>query len=273
AAARTALEMLPVEHPENLETRYRNAGRNYVERCEEIPQEARDCLENSANPISGIDQCGVNTDVPGSQRLYPIRISDMVTHWDPQPRPEGEGAQILSGLAGTWVDVWEAGGTTTTWVIAADGSVHESRQRRSGEVEESDIRIEFLTTDRVKVHHNESSRQDFFFVWDGQSDVFYTSSNLIYAAYPIESDDQFTVGFDSDFVIYANNSCTVVSDDGKVTTGECGWADRDGQRVFNVRYSFDGEMNRMGRPIVTEGTMFPYGGYLVDDRMRPYRRQ
>jgi hypothetical protein len=55
-AVQPALKMFKVEDPASIEESYKKSAQTYfVERCQKLTQELRDCLEAAENPIVGIN--------------------------------------------------------------------------------------------------------------------------------------------------------------------------------------------------------------------------
>jgi len=262
--AEANLGRLGVENPASHADRYKKNASRFIANCAELPADKRECMQKAADPIASLDTCKVNENIDKKKRLWAPSIRSFVKLLAPEPIAPEESAKRVKALAGTWKRDWKQAKIETTWKISATGEVSES-ETKFGKKEDRKFKISFPKTRRLKVDHG-SSGQEYSFVQAGNK-TFYTSSNLVYDAWPVTDEKSFTVKSSSDYVLFKDGACDVISEYGSTVKGKCEWGKDGKNKTFTVEYGFPGKTGFGGKPRVNKTIYYFIAGHLLHESL------
>ncbi|MBW1808634.1 MAG: hypothetical protein JRJ87_10605 [Deltaproteobacteria bacterium] len=261
-----ALKMLKIADPASLEDGYKKSAKTYLERCQLLPKELRDCLEAADNPVSGIDTCKVNEGKKSNEKLYAPDLRRHIKLFEIKPLDKKRAKKILAGLRGRWVNDWKAAKLHTTWKIKKTGEVAERRKGHGGKIEQRNFKISFVETNRMKMHWTETSTQSYIFLRAGRK-MFFASGNLVYDFFPMLNPKSFIVRDSGDYIVYNKGKCKVVNETGRMTDGKCKFLKIKGKRAFKATWQYPGQVFLNGKPRMLERNYYVIGKNLVHESL------
>jgi hypothetical protein len=248
--------------PSKLEKGYKS-NKQFVERCAKLPADKRDCMEKSDNPVLAIHTCEVNAKgAKPNEKLWAPSVSP---RFELPKLTDDESKAQLAAVVGTWVSDWKSFGQVTTWKIAADGAVKETKVRK-GETEKADLGVSFHSKLRVKVQTTKTSSQTYAFLMVDKK-TFLASSNQAYDAFPVTDKDKFVIWTRSEWLFNDGGKCSVISDRGEEMKATCKWSKQGKTPVITFEYSEPGRFKRDGSPIASERIYHYMADHMVDHRM------
>jgi hypothetical protein len=265
-AIQPALKLLKIADPASLEEGYKKSAKTYLERCQLLPKELRDCLEAAENPVSAIDTCKVNDGKKSNEKLYAPDLGRHIKLFETKPLDEKQGKKILAGLKGRWVNNWKEAKIHSTWTIKKTGEIAQKNKGPSGKVEQKNFKISFVETDRMKVHWTETSTQSYIFLKAGRK-MFFASGNLVYNFFPMKNPKSFIVRDSGDYIVFNKGKCKVVNETGRMTDGKCKFLKVKGKRAFKATWQYPGQVFLNGKPRMLERVYYIIGKNLVHESL------
>jgi hypothetical protein len=265
-AIQPVVAKLQIEDPAALKPRYVKSARNFLQRCQALPEDMRSCLEKADHPYQAIATCEINKDKQVSERLFPPSLRSYIKLLQHELLKPKAAKKQLAQMKGKWVNDWKSAKTTTTWLIDKSGKVKETSKVRDGEPKEREFSISFEREGLMRVEWSKQSAQPFMF-YKPSGKVFYATGNLVYGAYPMKNRNSFVVQNSSEYIFFEKGKCKVVSNNGLEVDGECGFAKQKKQKVFKVKYQFPGRMLMNGKPRIDQRTYFVDGKTLLHESL------
>jgi hypothetical protein len=265
-AIQPALERLGIEDPASQEADYKDSAKAFLEGCQALPQEHRDCLEKAEHPLLAIGTCKVNEGKKTAEKLFAPSVARHIKIFDHPALDEKKAKKMLASLKGRWVNKWKKANQTKTWVVNKKGEVKQTFKFGKKDPEEKQFSVLFEKEGRMKVVWNESSSQDFTYLRAGKK-VFYAQGNLAYDFYPMKSKKSFVVRNSGDYIFFDKGKCVAVSDRALMVDAKCKWAKKKGKKVLNVSYQFPGRTMMNDKPLVNERTFHLVGKNLLHESL------
>ena len=211
-------------------------NKNFVKICTELNDEQRACLGKAELPIIAMKACKAEKGKRYS--LGPPSFRSKISIGKPKPLAADKAAAALAAVTGTWTNTFV--GKTSTWNIAADGSVDATATRVDGKpigkVSLPDS-IKFELERRFEVHWKGSTSQQGFSYFQKDADTFLASTNLIYDAQPLADEKNFAIQLEHDYVVLADGKCEAIDNYGIGTEATCEFIQDASDRKLKISYT------------------------------------
>jgi hypothetical protein len=252
-AVRPSLEKLGVKDLDAAQKAYVKSAAALEKSLANLPKETRDAIEAAADPLAALEE----------HKQRPPSIERLLPRTEPVPLKEGEGAALLARFAGTWKNEWKAARITTTWKIAADGSVEEEVVRTS-KTDSSSIKVALTHELRAKVTRGTTNQDHTFLPAEGG---FYLSSNLLYAMHKVTDRKRFTFQSEWDWLVCEDGAVIAIADSGSTAKVDSTWGKDGDNEVLSLKWRQPGKKYDSTRKYVV------VGDYLVHSGAQFFKKQ
>lgn len=256
-AIEPALEKLEVVKTSQVEKAYLGT-KAFMDRCVQLPKDARDCLTGSTNPVEGIRTCKVNENAKGNQRLYPPSLRQHIGLLTPAELTTTASARILIGLDGRWKNRWDDEKIESEWFFSESGDLEITTTVDGGAPRKAAYTIHFDEERRMKATAAGSARRFVLVMVDKKT--FFASRSLLYDAFLMDDKKELAVRNGNDYILYEDGSCEVVTSEGLMAEAECEHGRERYKKKFTATYELPGGVKR-------EVTYWLYGKYLVHEKL------
>ncbi len=260
-AVQPALALTKID-PSTVEKNYVK-NKYFINNCVALKPDARACLTKSESPLTALADCNTNETVEKGKSIHLSTIFSMPIKGE--VIPEEEQAKRLAAVVGTWKNEFKSYGQVKTWKIGKAGEVTETSKRNGKDEEPREYTIQFEYPAHVKLSSGPSSAQYYGYLQVDAKTMF-VNSNLSYGAYPAEDDHDFILLNRSERIVFKDDKCNAVTDEGVILDATCTWGKAGKVRTFNVEYQLPGRKKRDGSVLPTTYTYHYIAKHLVDDR-------
>jgi hypothetical protein len=262
-AIQPALKKLKVDDLQLAEKEYLES-KAFLDQCVNLGKQHLKCLEESENPVSGINICEINDRRKPAEKLVAPLLRDHIGLFSNNKLKKKAARKMLAGLKGKWVNNWRRLKQKTSWRVDKKGRVTELTRHGKSRPQKKNFSVSFESSGKLKIKWSKSSSQDWVFFRQNKK-TFYASGNQFYGAYPIKNRRSFVVQNSHEYIFFRRGKCEVVSDNGLMTEAPCQFFKKGKKKLFKISYQFVAEKMPNGLPKVHSRTYQQVGNYLLQE--------